>query len=334
MNTLFWIGALSLLCAVAQAKMPISAQGKAQCTIVTQPGATPPERYAAQELATTLQQVTGATFSVAESDKDAPASAIIVGPGSVAKAVFPEVALEKFGNEQLTIRTKDKRLLLAGGRPRGTLYAVYRFLQEQCGVRWWTPWASTTPHHPNLTLPDLALEEQPAFESRDPYWFPAFNPDWAARNFSNSQSAHLDDAHGGCIRYKGFVHTFYPLVPPEKYAALHPEWYALINGKRTFENAQLCTTNPQLRDFLVDQIRAWIKESPDASIISLSQNDCFNACQCPNCKALDDREGSHSGSMLALVNYVAERIGKEYPDVAIDTLAYQYTRKAPKDIKP
>ena len=42
------------------------------------------------------------------------------------------------------MRTKGNYLLLAGGRPRGTLYAVNRFLQEQCGVRWWTTRAIET----------------------------------------------------------------------------------------------------------------------------------------------------------------------------------------------
>jgi hypothetical protein len=334
MTMLLWIGLLGLLCVGALAQMPIAAHGKAQCVVVTQPDATAAERHAAHELAETLHQITGATFSIVESGERVPEAAIIIGPGPAARALFPEVALERFGNEQLTMRTRGKRLLLAGGRPRGTLYAVYRFLQEQCGVRWWTPLASTIPHKADLVVPELTRDEQPAFESRDPYWYPAFNADWAVRNGSNSQSAHLDAAHGGSILYKGFVHTSYPLVPPEKYAALHPEWYSLINGKRVFENAQLCTTNPELRDFLVDRIRDEIRESPDATILSLSQNDCFNPCECPVCKELDDREGSHSASMLAMVNYVAERIGKEYPNVAIDTLAYQYTRKAPKDIKP
>ena len=334
MQTFFWIVTLSLFCAVAQASVPIAARGKAQCVIVSQPGASPAERFAAKELSETLHQVTGATFAVDETGRVPAGAAIVVGPGPAAKDLFPDVALETFGGEQLTMRTKGNRLLLAGGRPRGTLYAVYRFLQEQCGVRWWTPWASTIPHHADLKIADFKVEEKPAFESRDPYWYPAFNPDWAARNGSNSQSAHLDAEHGGAIQYKGFVHTFYPLVPPEKYAAIHPEWYALVKGKRTFQNAQLCTTNPQLRDFLVERIREEIKESPEASIFSLSQNDCFNPCECDNCKAIDDREGSHAGSMIALVNYVAERIGKEFPNVAIDTLAYQYTRKAPKTIKP
>jgi len=52
------------------------------------------------------------------------------------------------------------------------------------------------------------------------------------------------------------------------------------------------------------------------------------------CKALDDQEGSHAGTLIAFVNKVAEAIEKEHPHVAIDTLAYQYTRKPTKTIKP
>ena len=69
-------------------------------------------------------------------------------------------------------------------------------------------------------------------------------------------------------------------------------------------------------------------------IISVTQNDNAGWCECPDCKALDDAEGSHAGSMLAFVNYVAEKIEPEFPNVCVDTFAYQYTRKPPKTIKP
>ncbi len=338
MKTLLVICILSVVCgmptSICMANVRIAAGGKAKCVILTQIGATAAELHAANELAKTLQQITGAAIPVQQAAGSAPASAIVVGPGPLAASLFPEVALNKFGGEQLVMRTSRGRLLLAGGRARGTLYAVYRFLYTQCGVRWWTPWAATIPHTPDLSIADLAVDEKPAFESRDPYWFPAFDPDWAVRNMSNSEHAHLDDARGGAIRYNGFVHTFYPLVPPAEYSATHPEYYALIDGKRVFSNAQLCTTNPELRDLIVAHIRERILADPGANILSVSQNDCFNPCQCPICKAIDDAQGSYSGTMLTLVNYVAKKIGKEFPNVAIDTLAYQYTRKAPKDIKP
>lgn len=325
---------VTLLAFSADAAFQIARNGKARCIILRQSGATESEMYAANDLAETLKQITGAEFQVQEAGAKVPDNAIIVGPGPAAAKMFPDVALEQFGGEELIIRTKGKRLLLAGGRPRGTLYAVSRFLQEQCGVRWWTPWASRVPRDANLRISDLNLRERPAFEYREPFWFPAFDGQWAARNFANGHTARLTPAQGGKISYKGFVHTFYPLVPPEKYFQEHPEWYSLINGKRTTDRAQLCLTNPDLRDFVVERVKEWLRQSPDANIISVSQNDWHGACQCPSCKAVDEDEGSHAGTMLAFVNYVASKTGREFPNVAIDTLAYQYTRHPPRTIKP
>ena len=322
---------------LAEGRVQLAVNGSTSYVILRESGALAAEVRAATELAQALEKITGAKLEVREvraAGDPLPARAILVGPGPIAARLFPGIAFDQLGGEEIVMRTKGQRLLLAGGRPRGTLYAVSRFLQECCGVRWWTPWAAEYPFRPNLIVPDLDRQTKPAFESRDPFWFPAFNPDWAVRNCSNSQSARLTDEMGGCIQYKGFVHTFYPLVPPDKYFSTHPEWYSLVKGKRTADHAQLCLANPQLRDFVVERVKEWLRESPRARIVSVSQNDWYGACECPDCKALDDAEGSHAGSLLAFVNHVAEKIAPEFPAVAIDTLAYQYTRQAPKTIRP
>ncbi len=319
----------------ARADFTIAKGGKARCVIVQQPGASLAESNAVHELAETLGKITGAEFQIqVAGDAKVPKQAIIVGPGAAARTLFPEVALDKLGSEELVMRVKGGRLLLAGGRPRGTVYAVYRFLQEQGGVRWWAPWATDIPHRPSLRVAELDVRSRPAFEYREPFWWAGFDAQWKAHNGANGENHPIPEALGGCIKYKGFAHTFYPLVPPDKYFEPHPEWYSLINGKRTHENAQLCLSNPELRDFVVQRVKEWLRESPEDKIISVTQNDCAGACQCPNCKAIDDAEGSPSGSMVAFVNYIAEKIEPEFPDVAVDTFAYQYTRHPPKTIKP
>ncbi|MCS6777143.1 MAG: DUF4838 domain-containing protein [Chloroherpetonaceae bacterium] len=317
-----------------EADMRIAWRGTPRCLIITQPGATPAEQYAARELADALQRVTGAQFTIRQVAEAPSEPIILVGPGPLAQRLFPEVSLATFGPEQYTVQTRNGRLLLAGGRPRGTLYAVMSFLQEQCGVRWWTPWAAHYPRRATLAVKDLRITGQPAFEARDPFWFHAFDTTWAVRNGSNSASARLQEQHGGKIVYKGFVHTFYSLVPPEQHFKTHPEWYSEKDGRRYVEGGQLCTTNPQLRDFIVERVKEWLRETPEASIVSVSQNDWYGACLCANCRALDQQEGTHAASVLALANYVAGRIAPEFPQVAIDTLAYQYTRKAPKTLRP
>lgn len=335
MKQFILVGLALAFCGVSlRADITLAKGGKPRCIIVQQADATAPEQHAVAELALHLGLVTGAKFEVVTNAVEVPKNAVIVGQGSLAEKLFPEIDFPTLGAEELVMRTKGDRLLLAGGRPRGTIYAVNRFLQDQCGVRWWTPWATNIPQRAKLRIPALNVRQQPAFEYRAPFWYQGFDPLWKVRNGANDENRRIPSEWGGCIGYKGFAHTFYLLVPPEKYFATHPEWYSLIKGKRTHVNAQLCLSNPELRDFVVERVKAWLREAPDAAIISVTQNDWAGQCKCPDCRAIDDAEGSPSGSMLAFVNYVAEKIEPEFPRVAVDTFAYQYTRAPPRTIKP
>jgi len=324
---------VGLLYATSATAFTIAERGKALCVIIQAADATAVEKSAAAELAGALKEITGASFDVIDRAPASEERAILVGGGAQARKYFPDVPFDQLGSEELVIQSKPRLLILAGGAPRGTLYAVSRFLQDECGVRWWTPWASHIPARPTLEVRELSLRDKPAFEYREPYWMPAFDAKWSARNFCNGQSAHIPATLGGCIRYKGFVHTFYSLVPPTNFSA-HPDWFSMVKAKRTTNYAQLCLTNPQLRDRVVARVKEWLRESPDARIVSVSQNDWHGWCECESCKAVDDREGSHAGTMLEFVNYIAGKIEPEFPDVAVDTLAYQYTRKPPRTARP
>jgi hypothetical protein len=327
--------ALMMIIAPAFANITLASSGKAKCIIYVDQSATETEKYAANELADHLKKITGAEFTVTQQEPSAELAAIVVGPSKLAQTLAFELSFDKLGLEDVVIRTKGNHLLLAGGKPRGTLYAVYRFLYTQCGVRWFAPWETKIPQKKTLTIKDLNSVEKPSFEARDPFWFCAFDGDWAARNYSNSEHARLTEKHGGAVTYKGFVHTVTSLVPPEKYFEKHPEWFAVNDGKRLGSYwTQLCLTNPEVKDVIVEQVRAWLRENPKANILSVSQNDSFCNCQCDKCKVSDEYYGSPAGTMLNVVNYVADKIKDEFPNVAIDTLAYQYTRKAPKNIKP
>ena len=82
---------------------------------------------------------------------------------------------------------------------------------------------------------------------------------------------------------------------------------------------------------LLDRIA---KVYPEKKVFGVSQSDCWEYCECAGCTAIDEREESPAGSNLAFVNAVAEAVAKKYPDVIIETLAYQYTVKPPKYLRP
>lgn len=314
----------------------LAENGVTEYRVVVAESASLSEKHAAEELAHFLGEIAGSSFPIVQPEEARSCPQMAVGPdAAIACGLEPE-ELEDLGDDGILIRTEGSNLILTGGRgaPRGTLYAVYTFLEDVLGCRWWTHNASTIPKCERVEIPPLHRRFVPILEYREPFFYHAFDGDWAVRNKSNGHSERLDAKRGGHHVYKGFVHTFYPLVPPEKYFAEHPEWYSEIDGKRTSDRAQLCLTNPELLAFVVERVKEWLRESPEATIISVSQNDWYGACQCPKCKAVDEEEGSHAGTLLRFVNAVAEAIEPEFPHVAVDTLAYQYTRKPPKITKP
>lgn len=316
----------------ALARIRIAAGGRPAVRIVVAPDATATERFAADELALFLHIVTGATFPVSE-DPGRPGGRLLVGPGASAP-LAAGLDLSTLAPEEILVRSAGGDLVLAGGSPRGTLYAVYAFLEDVVGCRFWTATASRIPWRPALAVPDLAIRFKPPLEYREPYWYVAFDEAWAARNMANGTRAGGDALRGGRQVYEGFVHTFYALIPPERYFAAHPEWFSEIDGQRTTADAQLCLTNEEMRRELVKNLKERLRAHPEATIASVSQNDCFHPCACPKCRAVDEEEGGPSGTLLRFVNAVADDLKDEFPNVAVDTLAYQYTRKPPKLVRP
>ncbi|MBL7146569.1 MAG: DUF4838 domain-containing protein, partial [Phycisphaerae bacterium] len=306
----------------------IAENGVAKAVIVIAEDASEPEQHAATELAEFLEQITGAEFEVV-SPPAADSPRLLVG-AEAAKLAEPDFSTEGLGTDGIVIRRVGDDLILAGGHPRGTLYAVYTFLEDELGCRWWSSSESTIPNKPTLEVGNLDVRYVPVLEYREPYWFDAFDSDWAVRNKSNGNRPKLDEKRGGNHTYQGFVHTFYPLIPPKTYFKEHPEWFSEIKGKRTYERAQLCLTNEEMRKELVKNLKANLRNNPAATIASVSQNDWHGNCQCAKCAAVEKEEESPAGLMLRFVNSVADDIKEEFPNVAISTLAYQYTRKPPK----
>lgn len=316
----------------------LAAEGQTAYTIVVDPAATVADRHAAEELARFLEQVTGARFPVRQTVVMPAGPLVLVGPGRLLRKVAPDLRLDNLQPDGIVIESVGPHLILAGDQPRGTLYAVFTFLEDVVGCRWWSSKVSHIPSLPDLTVPEQHVRYIPPLEYREPFWTDAFDGDWAVRNKYNGMSARLDKQRGGQITYGAyFVHTFLTLIPPQKYFRDHPEWFSEIGGERLGgkgEYVQLCVTNNELKQEMARNVLAYLRQHPEVNIVSVSQSDTDNHCLCAECRKLEEEEGSPSGPLLHFVNYVAAEVAKVYPNVAIDTLAYQYTRKPPKHVKP
>jgi hypothetical protein len=188
------------------------------------------------------------------------------------------------------------------------------------GVKQFTPASCQYPHVEELRISCGILKDQPANDVRIINLYYPNNyeyRDWMRLNT-------IEEIYPNGY----FVHTFHRLLPWETYFSGHPEYFALVNGKRSID--QVCPSNPEVKKIISEKLREEMDKQPDKQKWSVSQNDNFSYCQCDQCSKTIAEEGSPAGPIIRLVNDIA----KQFPDKIISTLAYQYSRKAPLKVKP
>jgi hypothetical protein len=289
------------------------------------------EKWAAGELQHWIRVISGTTIPVEVLEKTDMGPRIHIGYNDqVAELTGAEKPDDM--DESFRYLSKGADIFIFGGKNRGTMYGVMTFLENELGCRWYTPGVSVIPAKKELVFNSFDHYEKPGVRVRNDFYYEAFDPVWAARNKVNGSMSSRSQP-GGVESYWG-VHTFYPLMPPSEFFKHHPEYYSLIDGKRSYDLAQLCLSNPDVLKIITERIKKTIRDNPEYLIYDVSQNDWYNPCQCEKCQAIVKSEGSESGIIIWFVNQVAEAVEKEFPGKFIGTLAYQYTRKPPAKIHP
>ena len=314
--------------------MKLALNHVAHSRIVTARDCDPVTRYAAEELAHFLGEISGCAFRIVNDMLEPRKQDILVGLSKrTAHYADRMAALPREGY----FYCNDGENLVFGGNGRGLLYGVYAFLEDELGIRFFNPDVTHIPRRSRIEIGLLDRTDAPVMEYREPSMWEARHNEYATRrringNFSRSRVPKFGGGVGYALGY--FVHTFTRLLPPDVYFDDHPEYYAEIDGQRIREKTQLCLSNPDVLALVKQRVLEELRAQSDATLFSVSQDDNYNGCTCPKCRAVDEAEGSMAGSMIRFVNAVAEAVEEEFPDVVIDTLAYQYTRKPPKLTRP
>jgi hypothetical protein len=278
------------------------------------------ERRAAEILRTSILKMSGVDLPVlAVKTPDKPGAAAIGFSGDDLPPTLglPYAALRTDG---FALVTSTGNFYVASGGGRGAIYGVVHLLEKYFGCRRYSPSAEVFPRRNDLALGCLFDVEGPVNEVRIVNGEFALDPDY--RDWMG-----LTD-HRELYGEGYYVHTFQKLVPWQTYFAPHPEYFALMNGKRIID--QPCLSRPEVFDIAAARLREEIAAQPEKTIWSVSQNDNFSYCQCPECRKVTEEEGSPAGPILRFVN----RMAALFPDKTISTLAYQYSRPAPRRARP
>ena len=332
------IAASAAIVSCSSAGNVLFSNGSSEYSIVVDPAAGESVQYAACELQHWISEVSGATLPIVGLDGGQIGKRLIVGYNDVLAGLLPDAQKPGDSDDTLNWRSVGGDILLWGGAKRGSLYAVYSFLEEELGVRWYSSAVSVAPKTGKYSFGQLDHSESPSIRVRDDLYLDVIShPDFSGKLRNNHVP--LAGRDGKVIpfsseRFWG-VHTFDRMVPKSVYFSKHPEYYSLRNGKREKNgDTQLCLSNPDVLRITIESMRRIMRENPDYLIYSLTQNDNFDYCECSECQAIADQYGGQSGLMIWFVNQVADAIRDEFPDKYIGTFAYQYTRGVPRKIQP
>lgn len=356
---------LLFLCSlsIAAAEFSFASNGKEQCVIAMPDEPVGFEKDAVEDLRTYLGKMTGAKFQVFPESK-VPANKSVIYVGQTEFAKKQKINFNKLNPEEWIIRTVGKNLILSGGKPIGSVYAVWQLLNSfGCYTLTWDQDAVPTY---KVLKKDIANEQKkPSFSGRMIY---SRTPsilrhsgapkhilnkfvNWKHRNGINGRHNPVDNQWTYSAHYISHVpssHSLSLYVSPKLFKE-HPEYFSMNEaGKRTPPRranygGSVCMSNPKVAEITLDSLRKMIKKDRAnlpkdrwPSVYDISELDgMVYICKCTECKVITEEEGGNSGLLLRYINSVAREIKKEYPDIFIRTFCYGYnTGTPPKKVRP
>lgn len=285
---------------------PLASGGKPTYFIVVGRDATDSELLAVAELGRYLGSVTGTAKDgavksyygspVAEGNQGS-SRCIYVGWTDFAKKHGLDGSTMR--PEEWAVRTVGADLILTGGRQRGTLYAVYDFLQNDCGVQWFDRDTEVVPKNPGMAMPRADRRGQPQmwlrFRSMPANLTPSeqaaqerfevrnrcpgrriyrlrqllygedpsnYNPDLGSPIWNLSQQ------HEGGEAFHRHCHSYYTYVPPLEFYGTNPEYFGIPRESAPKEmpkalkeqnGGKLCLTHPDVRRIVKERMEKQIR---------------------------------------------------------------------------
>ncbi|MBM3887502.1 MAG: DUF4838 domain-containing protein [Verrucomicrobia bacterium] len=315
------------------------------CRAVVADDALPVQRAAAEELAHYAGRIAGRKIEVVPLSQFKPQAAgltFFIGEGAASRALGK--TLKPWRAEEWLLQSVPNGLALAGddgdgdpwraSTPAGTMLAVYTLLDDHLGVHWFWPgpFGERVPARPDAMVPVLNVRRTPAFEIRS---VQLGYTSYHTKAFGESARQWARRSRLAWVRSAVFGHSWDSAfnLRTDKTLREHPDWFALVNGKR--QPPQMCTTHPEVIARMVEHV---VKGKQD--IMNISPSDGGGFCECERCRALDvpgvlSYDKKHvqlSDRIFTYANEVARRVRAANPAKGCGMFAYTYYNRPPLKI--
>ncbi len=292
----------------------IVSNGRSLYTVIIPAEPKKSDSTAAIYLTRYIREMSGADIPVLSDTATAGSYEICIGNTNRGSKVYDSLA-----PDACRILTEGRKVFIAGGSHKGTVYGVIDLL-EGWGCRRFSPEEVFIPHKRSLSLQPDDRIKAPANTLRIINGVMTNDPEYADWLRISTNREVFPPGY--------FVHTFERLIPREDYFDAHPEYFAWLGNK--YSHDQPCPSNPMVRELIIEKLDREMLANPSGDLWSVSQNDNFTYCRCDECLAIIREENSPAGPVIRLVNDVAAT----FPGKTITTLAYQFSRTAPSMTRP
>ncbi len=219
--------------------------------------------------------------------------------------------------------TDEDGLVLAGSAKRGALYAVYNFLEEQLGWRFFAADTEVCNEARSIRIKNLDYTYEHAFEIRDIYWTEAFDDMFSVKRYQNGEGKRrvLANDNPDSIALGGSE-------------SMHPNGTHTIAAlSETGDHEQPCLSDETVYQNILKNVIAWLSEDTTRKSIHISQNNNENWCMCEACFEDIDKYGAPAATIIKMLNRLDEDLkAAGYEDITLVTFAYKYSFKCPTGI--
>ena len=304
----------------------------------------------AAELKKYLDQIIGAHegggFKLVPLDKtNRHQPGIFVGLHSDFHAEVPR-SLSESGTEGFQIRSlRNQQMFLTANHARGVSHAVVTLLHD-LGCRWYFP-GKTWEVIPERQTIAIWCDRQsaPNFPTQRRIWYgygayPQSKQEWEDWNRRNRMGSPISI---------GIGHSWAGLNRERDFKT-HPEWFALVEGKR--QPTKPCYSHPEVIARAIASAKLQAKAGK--AMISMTPPDGLGYCECELCQQVSRASETFvdhhslfgkttdgelvnvtSETVFGLVNQVAAAVSKDHPNVLIGCYAYSaYSHPPSFDLHP
>lgn len=215
-----------------------------------------------------------------------------VSPPGLRSTDMPEVKTSGY-----KIKTIGNSVFINGYTEEGRIFGIYDFLSVLFDFDFFAENEYSLKTTKDAYMPVFDIVERPDFQYREGTYGNIVREDALLHRFRFNATKNM-------YTYGHMCHNTFCTLPPSKYFWKHPDWYVL---NRFGEPSQICWSNEELRAEYVKNLKKRLEEKPDA-IMLMGMEDNLNWCECPKCKALEEKYGKKSVSAIHFANKVVEEI--------------------------